>query len=44
MSVDFHECALQAGFIAWLEGRLDDSDYVKKMAYEFYEKGLKGEI
>lgn len=33
----FHTSALQAGFIAFCEGKLDDAEYVRKMAYEFYE-------
>lgn len=37
----FHKCALQAGFIAFVEGRLDDSEYVKRLTYEFYEEDLK---
>jgi hypothetical protein len=35
----FHCCALAAGFQAACEGRLDDSAYVKELAYEFYESG-----
>ncbi len=35
----FHWCALAAGFIAAAEGRLDDSRYVQRVAYEFYESG-----
>jgi hypothetical protein len=35
----FHWCALAAGFLAAAEGRLDDSEYVRKLAYEFYETG-----
>lgn len=35
----FHWCALAAGFLATSEGRLDDSAYVKQLAYEFYEEG-----
>lgn len=43
MSKDFHTCALEAGFIAFLEGRMDDSDYIKRLAYEFYEQTLREE-
>jgi hypothetical protein len=35
----FHACALAAGFIAFHEGRLDDSRYVKALAYELFESG-----
>lgn len=35
----FHWCALAAGFLAATEGRLDDSHYVKDLAYGFYESG-----
>jgi hypothetical protein len=35
----FHWCALAAGFLAACEGRLDDSTYVKELAYEMYESG-----
>ncbi len=35
----FHWCALAAGFLAASEGRLDDSLYVKDLAYGFYESG-----
>lgn len=35
----FHWCALAAGFLAASEGRLHDSDYVKRLTYEFYEEG-----
>lgn len=38
---DFHTCALQAAFIAFFEGRFADSDYVKALAYEFYEEDLR---
>ena len=34
----FHMCALRAGYIALMEGRFQDQEYVKKMAYEFYER------
>jgi len=40
---DFHTWALQAGLIAWLEGRMDDSEYIKRLAYEFYEEDLRKE-
>ena len=33
----FHLCAIQAGFIAYCEGKLEDSEYVKKLCYEFYK-------
>lgn len=35
----FHACALAAGFIAAAEGRLDDSRYVRDLAYGMYEDG-----
>ncbi len=35
----FHWCALAAGFLAHSEGRLQDSKYVRSLAYEFYETG-----
>ena len=39
----FHWCALAAGFIAVSEGRLSGSDYVRRLAYEFYEDGAFAE-
>ena len=35
----FHWCALAAGFLAQSEGRLAESNYVRQLAYEFYEDG-----
>ncbi len=35
----FHWCALAAGFLAASEGRLEDSAYVRELAYAFYEEG-----
>ena len=35
----FHLCALAAGFLAASEGRLDDSGYVKGLAYGMFESG-----
>lgn len=35
----WHWCALAAGFLAASEGRLDDSSYVKELAYGMYESG-----
>jgi hypothetical protein len=35
----FHWCAVAAGFLAASEGRLDDSLYVRELAYTFYEQG-----
>ncbi len=35
----FHWCALAAGFLAAAEGRQNDDEYIKKLAYEFYETG-----
>ncbi len=35
----FHWRALAAGFLAASEGRLDDSAYVRKLAYEFFDTG-----
>lgn len=40
-SDSFHKCALWAGFIAYTEGRLADSEYVRKLAYELYENELR---
>jgi hypothetical protein len=40
----FHWCALAAGFMAACEGRLDDSEYVKRLAYEWYEVGAFAEV
>lgn len=34
----FHLAALQAGFIAFCEGKLEDSDYVKQLAYEIFNE------
>jgi hypothetical protein len=35
----FHWCALAAGFLAARDGRLDDSLYVRQLAYGMFEKG-----
>lgn len=35
----FHWCALAAGFQALVEGRFEDSLYVRELAYHFYETG-----
>lgn len=35
----FHWCALAAGFIAVIEGKLYDSYYVRDLAYKMYEEG-----
>jgi hypothetical protein len=35
----FHCCALAAGFIAASEGRLNDSRYVRDVAYRMFEEG-----
>ena len=35
----FHRCALVAGFIAAAEGRLHESEYVKRLAYDLFESG-----
>lgn len=35
----FHWCVLAAAFLASAEGRLGDSRYVQKLAYEMYETG-----
>jgi hypothetical protein len=35
----WHWCVLAAGFLAASEGRLDDSLYVKELAYFFFEDG-----
>ena len=37
----FHRAVLQAGLIAFYEGRLDDSEYVKQLCYEFYEEDIR---
>ena len=39
----FHWCALAAGFLAAAEGRIDDSRYVQKLAYELFEAGAFAE-
>ena len=39
----FHWCALAAGFIAASEGRLHDSEYVRRLAYQWYEGGAFAE-
>lgn len=36
----FHRCALTAGFLAWIEGRLDDNRYVRDLCYQMYEEEL----
>jgi hypothetical protein len=40
-SMLFHKCALQAYLIAISEGKQNDSEYVKKLCYEFYEEDVK---
>ena len=35
----FHLCALYAGKLAQSEDKLDDSEHVKRLAYELYEGG-----
>ncbi len=35
----FNWCALAAGFLAASEGRIDDSRYVRELAYELFETG-----
>ena len=35
----FHWCALAAGFLAASEGRLGDSEYVRRLTYQWYEEG-----
>lgn len=35
----FHWCALAAGFFAAIEGRLEDSEYVRRLTYQWYEEG-----
>jgi hypothetical protein len=35
----FDWCVLAAGFMAVCEGLLDDSAYVKRLAYQWYEEG-----
>jgi hypothetical protein len=35
----FHWCALAAGFLAAGEGRIGDSRYVQRLAYELFEEG-----
>jgi hypothetical protein len=36
-------CALYAGKLAQAEGKLHDSEHVKRLAYELYEEGAFGE-
>jgi hypothetical protein len=38
----FHLCALHAGRLAHAEGKLHDSEHVKRLAYELYEEGAFG--
>jgi len=38
---NFHRIAFEEYFMAMLEGKHKDSDYVKKMAYSRYEKLLR---
>jgi hypothetical protein len=35
----FHLCAMAASFIAQAEGKFEDSEYVRQLAYEFFEDG-----
>jgi hypothetical protein len=35
----FHWCALAAGFLAARDGRLDDSLFVRQLAYGLFEQG-----
>ena len=35
----FHWCALAAGFLAASEGRLHEQEYVRELAYRWYEDG-----
>lgn len=39
----FHWCALAAGFLAASEGRLHDSEYVRRLGYQWYEEGAFAE-
>jgi hypothetical protein len=36
----FHRIALEEYALAWLQGRAQDSDYVKQKAYDRYENEL----
>jgi hypothetical protein len=38
---DFHSIAWQQFILAMLEGKHEDSEYVKQKAYEVYEASLK---
>jgi hypothetical protein len=38
---NFHRIAFEEYVMAMLEGKHNDSDYVKKMAYDRYEKLLR---
>lgn len=40
----FHSCALAAYFDAMVEGKELDSEYVKRLAYEYYEYELKKDV
>ena len=40
---NFHKNAMQAMIIAISEGKQADSDYVRKLAYEFYEEDIKND-
>jgi hypothetical protein len=35
----FHWCALAAGFLAAAESHLHDSEFVRRVAYRWYEEG-----
>jgi hypothetical protein len=35
----FHWCVLAAGFLAASEGRLQDSEYVRELAYQWFKEG-----
>ena len=35
----FHFCALLAGQIAYSEGRLQEREYVRRLAYRLFEQG-----
>jgi hypothetical protein len=35
----FHLCALYAGKLAHAQGKLEDSEYVRRLTYRLYEEG-----
>ena len=40
----FHFCALYAAKIAFAEGKLEESEYVRRLTYRLYEEAIGGGI